>query len=290
MAEKGGETLKTANIILNLKTGQKENLVTNPNLSSSFWFLETSRSVSSWSTFLSARKQFYLGTVITDAPSVDFAWAALPWQSDWIVDEGETVMLFRMSLVRDLKETLFQKSLSWYFSIETMTLQSELMENYLGKNLCEWSRICRSEALQRCILGHVLFFIIFIILMASLSITWSRGEEEHLEEWPGGTLMHFIMDKWKAQQLRLSFPFPPQCYILWIDYARAALQTQSWRIWQGGAAQVPMTLSVSGINSTLGYMNRSTGVTSREMITPSVQHSLDHILITQTIVGPFNIR
>lgn len=81
--------------------------------------------------------------------------------------------------------------------------------------------------LQGCILGPVLFFIIFIILIASLSITWSRGEEEHLEEWPGGTLMRFSMDKWKAQQLGLSLPPPPQCYILWIDCARAALQAQS---------------------------------------------------------------
>lgn len=112
-----------------------------------------------------------------------------------------------------------------------------------------------------------MFFIIFIILIAYLSITWSSGEEEHLEEWPGGTFIHFSMDKWKGQQLGLSLLPPPQCYILQIDCARTALQTQSWSMWQGGAAQVPMILSVSGINSTLGYMNRSTGATSREVIT-----------------------
>lgn len=109
-----------------------------------------------------------------------------------------------------------------------------------------------------------------------------------MEEWPGGTLMHFSMDKGKAQQLGLSLPPPPQCYIWWIDCARAALQTQSWRMWQGGAVQVPMTPSVSRINSTLGYTNGSTGTTPREVNTPSAQHSSDHILITEASVGPFN--
>lgn len=56
-----------------------------------FWILEISWNVSSWSTFLHAQGQFYLGTVFTDVAGVDFAWAALLWQSGWIVDEGETM-------------------------------------------------------------------------------------------------------------------------------------------------------------------------------------------------------
>lgn len=45
------------------------------------------------------------------------------------------------------------------FFIETKALQSELMENKLGKNLCQLGRICRSEAPQGCILDLFLFSI-----------------------------------------------------------------------------------------------------------------------------------
>lgn len=125
-----GETENWANIIPVFRTGQKHKPMTNPNLSPSFWFLGKSGSMSSWSIFLSAWRQFYLGTVSIDVSSVDLAWSArLPSMIKWLDmwTRGEQWMSFILILVR------LSTVLHSIFCIQAKTLWSEWVENWLGK-------------------------------------------------------------------------------------------------------------------------------------------------------------
>lgn len=101
--------------------------------------------------------------------------------------------------------------------------------------------------------------------------------------------MHFSMDRWKTQHLRLSLPPPPQCYILWIDCARAALLTQPWRMWREGLHKSPWHYQFHG--STAPW---ATGTGAQVLYPGSVKPFCSALsrppLITEASMGLFNIR
>lgn len=100
-----------------------------------------------------------------------------------------------------------------------------------------------------------------------------------LKKWPNGNFMQFNKHISKVQHLRTK---SPPCNAgggcTW-----ATLQTQPRGHGRGQPHRSPMIPAAMGANS----WNSSTGASSREIISTSAQHSLDHIWITEASLGTF---